>query len=131
MHLQHLKFWAFSSRLRKSIGGIIGLQIGVSVIATLVALWAGGGVAAKSAALGGIIGVIPSAVYGAVVARQAFGPPRALLARHYLGEFSKLILTLLLFGAVFAWVKELSALPLFAAYVLTLAAYWAALLVFT
>ena len=117
--------------MRRTIASIIGLQIGVTVIAALVAWWSAGAIAAKSAMLGGAIAVIPSAVYGVLVMGQKFGPPRALLSGHYLGEFSKLLLTLLLFGAAFAWVKELSALPLFAAYVLTLAVYWAALLVFT
>ena len=80
--------------------------------------------------LGGAIGVIPSAVYGFLRVAKRFGTPRGLLQQHYLGEFSKLMLTLLLFGATFAWVKTLSALPLFATYVLTLAVYWAALLLF-
>jgi F0F1-type ATP synthase assembly protein I len=40
------------------------------------------------------------------------------------------VLTLLMFAASFAWVKELSVLSLFATYILTLAVYWAALLLF-
>jgi F0F1-type ATP synthase assembly protein I len=53
-----------------------------------------------------------------------------LLQQHYLGEFGKLAITLLMFGATFAWIKPLSAPPLFITYVLTLAAYWVALILF-
>ena len=130
MHLQQLKSEAFSRPLPRAIFGIVGMQVGTTVLAALVSLWAAGAVAAKSAVLGGVIGIVPTTMYGLVVLGGKFGPPRTVLSRHYIGEFSKLVFTLLLFGAVFAWVKELSALPLFAAYLLTLAAYWAALLVF-
>ena len=116
--------------MRTAIGKIIGVQVLVSAIATFVALVVGGVIAAKSAALGGAIGVIPSAAYGLLLIKKPFGTPRELLQRQYLGEFSKLVLTLLMFAASFAWVKELSVLSLFATYILTLAVYWAALLLF-
>jgi ATP synthase protein I len=130
VHLQQLKSEAFSRPLPRAIFGIIGIQAGTTVLAALVALWVAGALAAKSAVLGGVIGIVPGTTYGLIVLGRKFGPPRAVLSRHYIGEFSKLVITLLLFGAVFAWVRELSALPLFAAYFLTLLAYWAALLVF-
>jgi F0F1-type ATP synthase assembly protein I len=95
-----------------------------------VAYAIGGLVVAKSAVLGGAIGTVPSAVYGLLIAGKPFGSPRSMLQRQYLGEACKLVLTLLMFGASFAWVKELSVLPLFATYMLTLAVYWAALLLF-
>jgi len=117
--------------LRTAIGKIIFVQVLVSAVATLVAFVVSGVVAAKSAALGGAIGVIPGAAYGLLLIKKRFGTPRELLQRQYLGEFSKLVLTLLMFAASFAWVKEFSALSLFATYILTLAVYWAALLLFT
>ena len=116
--------------MRTAIGKIIGVQVLVSAIATFVAFVVGGVIAAKSAALGGAIGVFPSAAYGLLLIKKPFGSPRELLQRQYLGEFSKLVLTLLMFAASFAWVKELSVLSLFATYILTLAVYWAALLLF-
>jgi ATP synthase protein I len=113
-----------------TIAKIIGLQLAVTAAVVLLALGAGGTTAAKSAALGGATGVIPSAAYGLLLMKKPFGTPRSLLQRQYLGEFCKLGLTLLMFGASFAWVKELSVLPLFATYILTLAVYWVALLLF-
>jgi ATP synthase protein I len=116
--------------LYTTIGKLIGLQILVTTIAALVAFLAGDAVAAKSAALGGAIGVIPGAAYGLLLIKKPFGTPRSVLQRQYLGEFCKLVLTLLMFGASFVWVKELSVLVLFVTYMLTLAVYWAALLLF-
>ena len=116
--------------LRTTIGKLIGLQVLVTIVASLVAFLAGGVAAAKSAALGGAIGVIPGAAYGLLLIKKPFGTPRSVLQRQYLGEFCKLVLTLVMFGASFVWVKELSVLSLFATYILTLAVYWAALLLF-
>lgn len=117
-----------SRSLQTTISKLIGLQVLVATVASLVALGVGGAGAAKSAALGGSIGVIPSAAYGFLLIKKPFGSPRAVLQRQYLGESCKLVLTLLMFGASFAWVRDLSVLPFFATYMLTLAVYWAALL---
>lgn len=119
-----------TSLLYTTIGKLIGLQILVTTVAALVAFLACDVVAAKSAALGGAIGVIPGAAYGLLLIKKPFGTPRSVLQRQYLGEFCKLVLTLLMFGASFVWVKELSVLVLFVTYMLTLAVYWAALLLF-
>jgi ATP synthase protein I len=116
--------------LRTVIGKIVGLQVLVTAASMLAALCLSGWVAAWSAGLGGAIGFIPSAAYGFVLLNKRFGSPRGLLQRHYVGESSKLVLTLFLFAATFAWVKTVSPLPLFATYVMTLAVYWAALLLF-
>ena len=116
---------------RTVIGKIVGLQVLVTAAAMLVAFWVGGVRAGWSAGLGGAIGFVPSAIYGALVLRKRFGTPRSLLQRHYVGESCKLVLTVLLFAATFAWAKSVSPLPLFATYATTLAVYWVALLLFT
>jgi ATP synthase protein I len=116
--------------LPATIGKIIALQVLVTTVASLVALVAGGAAAAGSAALGGAIGVIPSAAYGFLLIKKPYGTPRGLLQRQYVGEFAKLALTVMMFGASFFWVKQLSVLPFFATYILTLVVYWAALLLF-
>src|SRR5690349_1586759 len=119
-----------SKSVQAAIGRLIGIQVLVTAVASLMVLGVSGASAAWSAAIGGAIGVVPSAAYGALLIRKPFGSPRALLQRQYLGEFCKLALTLIMFGASFAWVKELSVPHLFATYMLTLAVYWAALLIF-
>jgi ATP synthase protein I len=74
--------------------------------------------------------VAPGAFYAWRVIRTRNAPAQGLLRAHYAAEFGKLALTFVLFGATFAWVKEVSALPLFAAYMATLLVYWAALVMF-
>jgi len=54
--------------------------------------------------------------------------PRKILMAHYKAEAYKMVFTILLFSLVFTQFKEISALPLFAAYAATIAAYWLALL---
>jgi len=115
----------------RAIVSIIAMQVAVAFgVAALFALF-GNWVSAKSALIGGAIAFIPGAFYALRVIRSRHSAPDSLLRAHYAGEFGKLILTVLLFGATFAWVKEISVLPLFAAYVATLLVYWAALLMFT
>jgi ATP synthase protein I len=114
----------------RAIAGIIGLQIAVALAVAALFLVFGSGIAAKSALLGGAIAFIPGAFYALRIIRSRHSPPDRLLRAHYAGEFGKLMLTVFLFGATFAWVKEISVLPLFAAYIATLLVYWAALVMF-
>lgn len=115
----------------RAIAAVIGLQVAVSVVAAGLFLYFAGPVAAKSALIGGAIGFIPGAFYAIRILRSRNGSPQRMLRAHYAGEFGKLALTAMLFGATFAWVKEVSVLPLFAAYIATLLVYWAALLMFS
>ncbi len=106
---------------------ILGLQLAVAVAVALGFLAAEGPLAAGSALIGGAIAVVPGGFYAWRVVRSRNASPQRLLRAHYAAEFGKLALTFVLFGATFAWVKEVSALPLFAAYIATLLVYWAAL----
>lgn len=89
-----------------------------------------GSSAANAAAIGGMIAVVPGAFYSWRLIRSRQNAPHRMLGVHYAAEFGKLALTFLLFGVTFAWKKDVSALPLFAAYIATLLAYWPALLMF-
>lgn len=115
----------------RAIVGIIGLQVVVALGVAVLFLAFGNEVSAKSALIGGATAFIPSGFYAARVIRSRDGSPDRLLRAHYAGEFGKLLLTALLFSVAFVWVKELSALPLFAAYIATLLVYWAALVMFS
>jgi ATP synthase protein I len=114
----------------RAVVGILGLQAAVGLGVAVLFFIAGNGLAAKSALIGGAIAFIPGAFYAVRVIRSRYNSPDRLLRAHYAGEFGKLMLTALLFGATFAWVREISVLPLFAAYIATLLVYWAALLMF-
>ncbi|HEV8260379.1 MAG TPA: ATP synthase subunit I [Burkholderiales bacterium] len=115
----------------RAIISIIAMQVavafGVAALFLLLKDW----VSAKSALIGGAIAFIPGAFYALRLIRSRHSAPDRLLRAHYFGEFGKLMLTVLLFGATFAWVREISVLPLFADYIATLLVYWAALVMFS
>lgn len=115
----------------RAISAVIGLQVAVTLVIAGLLLVIAGALAAKSALIGGAIAFIPGAFYAFRIIRSRRSSPDSMLRAHYAGEFGKLTLTMLLFGATFAWVKEISVLSLFAAYIVTLLVYWAALLMFS
>lgn len=110
---------------------ILGLQVAAALAAAFVFLVWAGAAAAVSAVVGGAIAVVPGAFYALRVIRSRGATPDRMLRAHYAGEFGKLVLTFAMFAAAFAWMKNVSVLPLFAAYIATLSVYWAALVMFT
>jgi ATP synthase protein I len=110
---------------------IIGLQVAVAISVALVFLGWLGTVAAASALIGGAIAVVPGAFYALRIVRSRNRSPDRMLRAHYAGEFGKLALTFAMFAVTFAWMKNVSVLPLFAAYIATLLVYWAALVMFS
>ena len=109
---------------------ILGLQLLVAGCVTLVFVLASGPMAAKSAAIGGAIAFIPGAFYAwrLIVSRDS--TPSRLLRAHFVAEAGKLALTFVLFAATFVWMKDVSAIPLFMAYIAVLLVYWLALILF-
>ncbi len=100
------------------------VALSVAVIAGL----AGGLQSALSALAGGGIGVMGSMAYAwRAMRRDATSPKKAHQAQ-MLAEAYKFAVTVLLFGAVFLYYKEVVALPLFTTFALTFVVYWMALL---
>jgi len=103
---------------RHAVPKLLLAQIGVSVgLAAL--LWLGrDGTAAASALLGGMIAVIPNAFLAARLLSSARDANAgALLRAAWIGEIGKLLLTAVLFGVVFAFVRPLSALSVFGGFI--------------
>lgn len=91
-------------------------QVGVGLcLAALVWLWHGG-VAATSAVAGTLVAVIPNTFLAARLL-SARNDARALLRSAWIGAAGKLLLTVLLFGVVFAWLRPLSAPAVFAGFI--------------
>ena len=109
---------------------VLGLQILVVGGVTFVFLFASGIVAAKSAAIGGAIAVIPGGFYAWRLIRSRNAGPSRMLGVHVAAEAGKLVLTVILFAMTFAWMKSVSVIPLFSAYIAALMAYWLALILF-
>lgn len=102
-------------------------QIGVSVaIAALLWAWHGE-LAAMSALVGGMTAVVPNGFLAARLLKPRAAS--ALLRAAWLGEIGKLLLTALLFGAVFAWMRPISAPAVFAGFIAAQLVVFGALLV--
>jgi len=111
---------------------IIGVQVLVTAVITLLLLPIFGAPIAVSAFAGGAIGFTASWVY----ARKMTVPgsdergrdPRRLLQAHALAEVWKLGMIVILFAAVLTLFKGVETLPMLLTFIATLAVYWVALL---
>ncbi len=112
----------------RTVRRIIGLQVVVTVLIAVSLLGFKGVSAAVSALLGGSIGFLPSLVYAKTMLIVKGNEPRDLLKAHLRAEAYKLLATVVLFFAVFAVFRDVSALILILTFAATSAAYWAGLL---
>lgn len=94
-------------------------------LASLVGLWQGR-VAAYSLLLGGLTAVAPNAF---LAARLLSARSDSLMRSAWLGEIGKLLLTVLLFAAIFGFVRPYSAPAVFGGFIAAQLAVWCALLV--
>ena len=97
---------------------VLVAQIGIGAVLAVVFWGLQGPVAGYSALLGSLTCVIPNAFLALrlVVPRRDPGAS-ALIRAAYIGELGKLALTVLMFSIVFALVRPLAALPLFAGFI--------------
>lgn len=104
-------------------------QLVVTIVVALLSGLIGGALpAGLSALIGGGIGILSSAAYAWRSMRKGLADPRKAFQAQLLGEAYKFAVTIFLFGLVFVGYRDLVAVPLFVAYVLTFVVYWAALL---
>jgi ATP synthase protein I len=87
--------------------------------AIAAALWAGfGEVAAVSALLGGAAVVVPNGFLAArLLTPSSDQSARAMMRSAWVGEIGKLLLTVLLFGVIFGFVRPLSPPAVFAGFI--------------
>lgn len=98
-------------------------------LAGILAVWQGQ-IVGVSTGLGGAVAVIPNAFLAArLMTPKAGRTAQAMLRAAWLGEIGKLVLTAILFGAVFAMVRPLSALAVFGGYIAAQVVVFGALLV--
>lgn len=108
---------------------IVLSQIFVTALSMVAFAWLSGQVAAWSAALAGVVGIIPNVYF----ARRLFLHRGARAARQivnnmYKGEALKMVLTIALFSLVFA-LATINPIAFFFAYIAVQAPFWMALLV--
>ena len=107
----------------KTVRNILLAQLGTAlVLAAAVWIWLGSERAVPTL-LGGLIGVVPNAFLAArLMSPRAGSSAQDLLRAGWLGEIGKLVITAVLFAAVFVTLKPLHPEFLFAGYIATLLA---------
>lgn len=117
---------SLSAARRMSLSVVAGQAV-ITVVATLVAWMVAGNRAGWSALLGGGISTLASlAMYASAFRHRAGTDPRQVARGFYLGEATKVGVTIVLIVlALVLWRPSLPAMML--AYMATLSAYWVAL----
>jgi ATP synthase protein I len=105
-------------------------QVCVSVV-TAAVLWVWmGGVAAVSALLGGVAVVVPNGFLAARLLRPSRDESlTTIMSSAWVGEIGKLLLTMLLFAAIFGAVRPLEPLAVFGGFIAAQMVIFGALLV--
>ncbi|WED42958.1 ATP synthase subunit I [Legionella cardiaca] len=118
---------------RRSIGGIkrfLLAQLAASLLITLGLLLIWGEKEAISALLGGLVAIIPSALFAKKLFRhQGARAARQIVKSFYLGEALKIVSTIALFTFVFMSFK-IAPLAFFLTYIVVLMSHWFAPLFF-
>jgi ATP synthase protein I len=116
----------------KSLQGVrrlLALQLTLSVLISAAVLVAYGVDSAISALLGGLVAFIPSALFAKkFFRRQGARAARQIVKNFYIGEFLKIISSILLFTLVFV-VYEVVPLAFFLTYIAVVMTHWFAPLI--
>lgn len=110
----------FTASTASTVARVLLLQLGSSVLLALLFWGIGGRISGFSALLGGLICLLPNAYLALRLTlprsdRGASGLVRAA----YIGEFGKIVLTVLLFGLVFSLVRPVDPVALFSGFIVT------------
>lgn len=120
-------------RERQGISGVkrlLKVQLIASVLISLVLGLIFGQKEALSAMLGGLVAIIPSALFARKLFRhQGAQAARQIVKGFYLGEALKIVSSVILFTLVFLYFK-LTPLAFFFTYIVVLMSYWFAPLIF-
>ena len=112
---------------RRLAGSVVLGQVVVTVVAAILCFAVWGRTPGLSALVGGGISVVASAVLALIgFSSPAGAAPETIARKFYLGEGTKLAVTVALFAAVILTMK-VSFPALFGAYIATLFVYWVAL----
>lgn len=100
------------------------VQLGITLILAALCAIAFNAQAAKSALLGGLVSIIPSAYFAIKLFKhQGARAAKQIVNSFYKGEALKIILSIILFTAVFILCK-ITPLAFFASYILVLMTHW-------
>lgn len=112
--------------------GIVRLwlvQLGATLVLVVLCAAFYGANAAGSALLGGMVYIVPNAYFARKLFKyQGARSAKKIVNSFYKGEAIKMILSIVLFTAVFMWVK-ITPLAFFASYIMILMTHWFAPLI--
>lgn len=110
--------------MREAVRRVVILQLCITFGASLIAALDGGLVSARSALVGGALGVIPTLVYWLAVRFVTSAQPARVAGIHLIAELLKIATTLALFALVIVFLNGIRFFPLIVTFCLTLIAYW-------
>ncbi|WP_215778951.1 MULTISPECIES: ATP synthase subunit I [unclassified Paludibacterium] len=113
------------------VGRVLSLQVRLILAAVAVSAILGGmriGVMV-STLLGGLSALIPAWVYSRIAYSRRRVAPSILMRAHFRGEAVKFMLTVVMFGSVLVFYKNLSVAGLFCGYLAAVSGYWFGLLI--
>ena len=126
-HEEQVRLQDLYLKARRMALGIVGGQLGITLLISAAGLFLGGPRAGVSALMGGGIGTLASLYMVVSMFRlSASTEPKRIISRVYRGEFYKLVITAGLFALVLLSI-EVSFLPMLGCFAATLLAYWVAL----
>lgn len=105
-------------------------QLMITALLATVAMLLSGGIAGRSALLGGLVSVLPNAYFAKkLFQQQGANAARQIVSSFYKGEVSKILLSIALFALVF---KCFTIIPqvFFGAYIVVQMVFWFAPLIF-
>ena len=110
----------FTASTASTVARVLLLQLGSSVLLALLFWGIGGRISGFSALLGGLICLLPNAYLALrlTLPRSDRGTS-GLVRAAYIGEFGKIVLTVLLFGLVFSLVRPVDPVALFSGFIVT------------
>ncbi|MFC3908204.1 ATP synthase subunit I [Legionella dresdenensis] len=117
------------NRVLGGVRRLIIIQIGICLMITLLLFLFSGAKAAGSALTGGLVAILPSAVFAKRLFKyQGARAAKEIVKNFYQGEFLKIILSMILFALVFIF-YEVQPLVFFLTYIALVMTNWFAPLI--
>lgn len=110
---------------------VVKIQLRLGLIAILGGFFLSGGElqVAISVLMGALCAIVPALVYIRIAGEIRRADPAQIMRAHYRAAAAKFILTLLLFGGVLLFFKDISVPGLFGGFIAATSAYWFGLLI--
>ena len=109
-----------NNRNRTAARGMLAVAVGMTAVVALVLSVVAGGLAARSAVLGGLVFVLPNALFVSYFFRHGGTDSAAAVRGLFIGETLKLLATVALFAAAFLVFSPINAAALLGTYLFLL-----------